>query len=280
MRQALTVIGLVAATAFAAPASAAPRLLDSLAVLPIVAEGPHGQASVSDIYDAVTRATRSRLGVRVISAEEMFVASREGLAARVADCGTDDGCIASKLRMFDARFGLVVVLSFELDPPIYSLQLLDTDLGRKIGERVGEASADVWSDLARAADELLAEAGMVKSGRVLVDVVPKRAQLRLRDGPDPDPGTPNVFTLAPGRYTVEAEAEGFDGASTDFEVHSGASQTVTLELEERTSIWASPWLWVAVGAVVVGGTTAAVVASQRPDPCLCTTLDGRGCICR
>lgn len=269
---------LLLTVALVAPARASTQ--ESLAILPIVVEGPHGRATGPQIYDAVRRATQRRLGLRLISAEEVFVASREGLTERVADCGTDDGCIASKLRMFDARFGLVVVLSFELEPPVYRLQLLDTDLGRSVGERVGEAGADVLSDLTREADELLLEAGLVERGRVVVEVEPPDAQLVLRGGGAPDRGTPNVFTLEPGRYTIEAQAEGHEAGRLDFEIKSGASQTVTLTLAEETSVWASPWLWIAIGAVVVGGTAAAVVVGQSPERCLCTTIDGRGCGCR
>lgn len=268
----------------AAPAHAAAptRLRDSLAVLPMVVEGPGGDSSVSAIYDAVIRATRTRLGLWVISAEEMFVASNEGLVARVRDCGSDAACIAAKLRMFDARLGLVVVLNYQLDPPVYSLQLLDTDAGRKVADRVGEvprgeAPLDV---VTREADALLGAEGFVKSGRIVVDVDPPRAQLRLTPGPEPDPGTPNVFTVAPGRYTVEGSLEGFSTEHTEVDVTSGETKTAKLELDEQRSLWRTPWPWVAIGAAVVGGTVAAVVVSQRPDPCFCTTLNGQGCICK
>jgi hypothetical protein len=262
--------------------AAAPRLRDSLAVLPIVVEGPHGAVSVSAIYEAVTRATQSRLGLRVISAEEMFVASQEGLVARVRDCGSDPACIAAKLRMFDARMGLVVVLNFQLAPPVYSLQLLDTDAGRKVADRVGEVGPgdDVLEVIAHHADALLDAEGFVKSGRILVEVDPPRAQLRLTPGLDPDPGTPNVFTVAPGRYAVDASLEGFAPAQTEVEVRSGETTTARLRLDEQVSLWRTPWPWVAIGAAVVGATVTAVMVSQRPDPCLCTTLGGVGCACQ
>lgn len=266
------------------PGAASPpvRSTESLAVLPIVAAGPHGQASMSAIYDAISRSTETRLGLRVISAEEMFVASRDGLAQRVADCGTDASCIASKLRMFNARFGLVVVLSFELDPPIYSLQLLDTDLGRKIGERVGDIpkGSSTMQVVTEQADALLESAGFSRSGRVTIEVEPRRAQLQLTQGGEPDLGTANVFTLAPGRYTVEAHLEGYKPATVEFEVGPGSTQSHTLSLQEDSSVWASPWLWVVVGVVAVGAGATAVAVSQRPDPCVCTTLNGLGCGCR
>jgi hypothetical protein len=211
--------------------------------------------SVSAIYEAVTRATQSRLGLRVISAEEMFVASQEGLVARVRDCGSDPACIAAKLRMFDARMGLVVVLNFQLAPPVYSLQLLDTDAGRKVADRVGEVGPgdDVLEVIAHHADALLDAEGFVKSGRILVEVDPPRAQLRLTPGLDPDPGTPNVFTVAPGRYAVDASLEGFAPAQTEVEVRSGETTTARLRLDEQVSLWRTPWPWVAIGAAVVGG---------------------------
>ena len=277
---ALLVLGALLGPAVAE--AAPPRLRDSLAVLPIVVEGPHGAASVSAIYDAVTRATQSRLGLRVISAEEMFVASQEGLVARVRDCGSDPSCIAAKLRMFDARMGLVVVLNFQLEPPVYSLQLLDTDEGSKVADRVGEAEdlTALLDLIFREADGLLDTAGFVKSGRLVVDVTPPRAQLRLTPGRDPDPGTANVFTVAPGRYMVDASLEGFSSAKTEVDVRSGETRTASLSLDEQVSFWRTPWPWVAIGVAVAGATAAAVAVSQRPDPCFCTTLNGQGCICR
>ncbi|CAN0540442.1 unnamed protein product, partial [Laminaria digitata] len=103
---------------------------------------------------------------------------------------------------------------------------------------------------------------------VVIEVEPKRAQLRLTQGIEPDLGTANVFTLAPGRYTAEGLLEGHHRATVDFEVNSGTSKTLQLELKEDSSVLSSPWLWIAVGAVVVGGSAAAIAVSQNPAPCV------------
>ena len=261
-----------------APAHAgAARVSDSLAVLPIVVEGSGGAASTSQIYDAVAQATRDRLGLRLISAEEMFVAQRGGLTARVQDCGPDVGCIAGKLRMFDARLGLVVVLNFAVEPAVYSLQLVDTDAGRAVGERLGElrGGEPPAERLTEETARLLDAAGIVKSGRVVVDVDPARATVRIEGGAPPDTGTPNVFTLAPGRYTVAAELEDHDPARAEVDVRPGAVETVRLELDAHHTWLRSPWLWAAVGAVAVAATTVAIVAAQPGDPTVCVTVDGR-----
>lgn len=258
-------------------AAAQSRMTDSLAVLPIVVEGPSGRASTSQIYDAVARASRPRLGLRLISAEEMFVAQRGGLTARVQDCGPDVGCIAGKLRMFDARLGLVVVLNFAATPAIFSLQLVDTNTGRAVEERLGEVRAgeDPSARVTAEAERLLDAAGVVKSGRVVVEVEPSRAQVRVVDGPTPDTGTPNVFTLAPGRYTVAAELEDHDPTRAEVDVRPGETTTARLSLDAHATWWKSPWLWAAVGVVVAGGATAAVLATRPGDPTLCVSLDGR-----
>src|SRR5688572_1060429 len=110
-----------------APVRSEKSKTDRLAVLPIVLGGEHGKATLSDIFNDIASAAEMRLGLRVISFEEMFVATEEGLQDRVRDCGSDTACVAARLRTFNARMGLVVVLDFSSSPPLISLQLLDTD---------------------------------------------------------------------------------------------------------------------------------------------------------
>ncbi len=253
----------------------------SLAILPVVVQGPREGAAVADLYRAVAGVTQDRLGLRLISEQEILNATSEGLDQRIADCGTDAGCIASKLRMFDAQYALLVLVSFELEPAIYSLLLLDTDRGTQMGELVGEVDkgANLATLLATKSDSLLSQSGFVPTGRVVVDVDPANTRLRLTSGETPDPGSVNVFTLVPGHYTVHGSSDGFLPAEAVFDVHGAETQRISMSLSSNRAWWKSPWLWTAVGVVAVGAGTAAFVRSQRPPPCICLADIRRPCAC-
>jgi hypothetical protein len=255
---------------------------DRLAVLPIVTEGPHGTATLSSIFDDVAAATSRRLGVRLISYEEMFAVSQEGLGAGVIECGPDTGCIASKLRTFNARMGLVVILTFDLDPPVITVQLLDTDAQRLLAETSGELpksdAKKISAGVRAKAEETLEKAGFVLASRIVVRVEPPSARVKL-GGLEPDKGTTNVFTVAAGQYQVSAELEGWSSNQTSASVAVGETVYVDLALEEDASIVSSPWLWIGVGAGVAAIITGVVIGTRTIERCACVTIEGMGCGC-
>ncbi len=254
-----------------------------IAVLPIVTEGPNGTATLSSIFDDVAAAVSRRLGLRLISYEELFAVSQEGLAAGVLECGPDIGCICSKLRTFNARMGLVVILTFDLDPPVITLQLLDTDDQRLIAETSGELPArdanKISEGIRRKAEAVLDAAGYRPAAHLVVEVEPPNARVHLTDGLDPDKGTTNVFTVAPGSYRVQAELEGFSTGETDAIVASGETRHVHLALEEERSIVSSPWLWIGVAAGVAAIATGIALGTRHTERCLQVTLNGEGADC-
>lgn len=281
MREPVTLVRAVIAMmllAGASPAFAGDKTA-RLAVLPIIIAGPHGEASLSSVLADVSDAADRRLGIRLISQEEIFVAGSGDLGKRVRDCGSDIACIANRLRAFDARFGLVVVVNLVLDPPLISLQLLDTDERRLVAQSTGELESGVRVSAAirRRANTLLNDAGYSKAGRVIVDVTPAAARVTLNGEIEPDEGKGNVFTIAAGRYDVQASADGFDPATGVAVVLADKVVHVPLMLEEQTSVFGSVWFWAVVGAAVAGGTTAAIVATRPTTRCLCTTINGIGC---
>lgn len=259
-------------------AHAETRRVDRLAVLPIIIEGPHGKASLSSVIDDVSAASSFRLGLKLISNEEMFVASSGDLSAKVRDCGSDTSCIADRLRAFDARYGLVVVLNLAVSPPLLSLQLLDTDERRMVGESIGELGPgeNVSQAIRTRAAQLFDQAGWGQAGRIIVDVAPGRAKINLADR-TPDEGTSNVFTVPPGRYEVKAEADGHRAGQTEAVAIAGQETRVGLTLEEESSLLGSPWFWGVVGVAVAGGTTAAIIATRPKTRCLCIMINGVGC---
>jgi len=230
----------------AGPASAAPKV-DALAVLPLIVAGPHGAASISSVYADVAAAARTRLGLRLLSAEEIFVSSSD-VAGRVSDCGSDIDCIANKLRAFDARYGMVVVANFALEPPLISVQLLDTDARTMMANSIGELAA---------------------GGAVSAAV--RQHALTVLDGAD--------IGRRSGGYEIRADAAGYHPNAATAQVVAGESTKIELTLVEETSVAEQWWFWGLIGVAVAGGVTAAVVGTATTETCLCATLDGAGCGC-
>ena len=265
------------AALLAATHAAGPGHHDRLAVLPVVS--PDRTVSESDIHRAVGRGIGRRMGVQLLSAEEMFVANQEDLVARVRDCGPDIACMASRMRQFRARLGLVVVYDGTISPAVLGLQLIDTDAGRSVAQTIDELPdrEHLLAVISARASELLAQAGYVESGRLTVLVDPPAAQVRLKNGLEPDRGSLNVFTLGPGTYAITAEHPGFDAATTTARVHSGRDTQVKLELAAESSVWTSPWLWIAVGVVVVAAATAGAIVASQPETRICFSTPERPC---
>lgn len=276
-------VGLIALIlGLALPATAKDkRRVDKLAVLPIIIPGPHGQASLSSVIDDVSAASGLRVGLRLISQEEIFVQGSGDLGSKVRECGSDTACIANKLRAFDARLGLVVVANLVIDPPLISLQLMDTDERRMVGQSIGEldvaADKTVSGAVRRRAAEIFETAGYLRAGRLLVQAEPPSATIAVAGGFEPNVGTPNVFTLPPGKYEVRADKDGYERASGVADVVGGSQATLRLSLAEKTSVVKSWWFWTIIGVAVAGGTTAAVVATRPTTRCLCVTINGIGC---
>jgi hypothetical protein len=279
VRTALLVLSLQASSAFADKDSG---YANRLALLPIVNEGAHGKASLSSIFSDVSKAIGKRLGLTLISSEEMFAVSQEGVGESVLECGPDVRCIASRLRSFNARMGLVLVLDFGLSPPVIRVQLVDTDDQKLLADSVGELPADVSRGVEAKVDEVLEKAGYVLAGRIVVKVDPPNAIIRLKAPAliEPDKGTPNVFTVAPGSYEVLAEAEGYEPGSVPAEVTGGSSADVSVSLSEATSIIESPWLWIGVGVGAAAAiTTGVLLGTRRVERCLCLTIGDMPCSC-
>lgn len=260
------------ALAFMGLMASAPQ---SLAVVPVVLGGSDG-ITPSELYNAASDSTRERMELRLLTREEIFVASREGLAKRIQDCGTAVPCLASRLRTLDASLGLLLILNADLDPPLVSLRLLDTDKRTQLGSETIELASNSAGELSKvrqAVASMLKSAGFAASGRVLVQVTPPDAVIMWADGRQPDTGTPNVFTVPPGTYTISGAAEDHDTAESQVTVKAGEETTVSLQLEEKKSIASSPLLWIGVGAAALAAGGVAVWAGTRsPSRGLCVIL--------
>ncbi|MEI8257987.1 MAG: tetratricopeptide repeat protein, partial [Deltaproteobacteria bacterium] len=82
--------------------------------------------------------------------------------------------------------------------------------------------------------------------------------------------------VRPGPHRIEARASGFERWSANLSLAPGAMTSMRADLVRIVPIYERWWLWTGVGVVVVGGITAAIVASQS-GPRDCTPSNG-GCI--
>lgn len=85
--------------------------------------------------------------------------------------------------------------------------------------------------------------------------------------------TPFDGDVPPGKHELRIAAPGYLQETRPFEIEAGKEQKLDFTLqpvpapvvmEDDKSIFARWWFWTAIGAVVVGGVTAGVVASQGP----------------
>jgi hypothetical protein len=259
----------------ALPAAAKKGSVQKMAVLPIILKPTATDVTITSIYGDIVDASSLRIGLRIITNEEMFAMSTN-LSGRVQDCGSDVACIAQKLRASDAPLGMVVVVNNVLNPPLIGLQLIDTDQGVLIGQSLGGLEKDaptISETVRRRARKLLEAAGFTQAGRVVVDVNPTAAKVVLGEDFEPDAGTPNIFTVPPGAYPVRAVLDGYDGAQGQVVALAGRESRVALVLDKQSSVTSSPWFWSLIGAAVVGGgVTAAAIALRSTDRCLCLEL--------
>jgi hypothetical protein len=103
-----------------------------------------------------------------------------------------------------------------------------------------------------------------------LEVQPRAASLRL-DGspllPEPD----GTVVLQAGDHVVEADHAGFWPVRRELHVRGGETQTVELQMLQRTPedkptpLYANPWVWVGSG-VVAAGVAVALVFVLRPAP--------------
>lgn len=271
----------VVCSLWAAEASA----LEGLSFVAILVDGPNGRATRESVRKDVESAVASRMALRLLSPEELFVANQDAFTGRIADCGSDVPCLASRMRALGARWGLLVVVNLIAEPPLVALRLLDADQRRQVGQFSGPVRSreGTVSRAVRArAERLLDMAGFIPSGRLDVTVDPSDARVRVTGPSAPlERLTGTAYVLVPGSYVVSAAREGFREAAEGVVVRSGTQNAVRLTLEDDQSLWSSPWFWTGVGAVVAAAATVAIVAAAQPDdPCLCLSLPDEPCVCR
>ncbi len=206
------------------------------------------------------------------------------------DLMVDAGCVdfdADCLAQVGASHGAEAVLYFEVSEAEgrFQVQVRFVDVKTKEvrspegGTEVRDKVPDL---LALAIEKVLGPEPLPETvlARVDIQTSPPGADIYLdRDFVGVSPVT---LRLKKGRYLVRATRVGFDEQVQTVDVEPGKALAVSLTLtpvqvpvptgpvpvqgreEEKTAFYETWWFWTAVGAVVIGaGTTAVVLASRR-----------------
>jgi hypothetical protein len=155
---------------------------------------------------------------------------------------------------------------FELRDYVACVQHLDAALRSDVRPLEQELRTETEALRARAA-------GFV--GRLTLRAQPEASRL-LVDGAQADwPVAPLLLSF--GTHTLELFAAGYEPERRSLLMAGGEERTLDVVFQHPHAARAdasshdehwyqSPWLWVAVGVVVVAGATTAVVLATRPEP--------------
>jgi hypothetical protein len=262
---------LVLAALASSPASAEAVPARRLAVLPVIIAGD-ARTSVSTVFDAVQAAGDLRLGLEVMTLDEYYSHEGAEIAESALACGQDTACMSQKLAPLSTDLGLVVVINRELDPPLLSVLLLDTQNRRVAAESYGQFKGGIdriGNELERITAGFFDRLQIPKAGRLVVAVEPKGARLLIPGDYPSDRGQPNAFTVPPGTYEVVATLDGYRRSTAAAIVKSGETTAMALRLEPEGSLLSSPWFWVGTGAVVAVAATTIILLTRPTESCVC-----------
>lgn len=269
-----------------------------LAILPTIVEGQSGKSEASRVFDELAHAAELRVGIELVSYNELFVDGAETIASTVLACGSDMGCISRALRNARIELCLRAIVNFAVSPPLVSLSLIEGPGARILAESVVETddTAPLESRLrfADGAAAMLDGAGFPRGGRIAVAVEPGDAKLVVRDcttGQVFAAETKNAafFVLPAGCYEMEATRDTYEPSKARVDVVAGEVSKAHLSLrpvavaEDSGGVLSSPWFWAIAGGVAIAGGAAVLLAtdpfgkSDTAPPCFCVVTANTVC---
>lgn len=267
---------LILASLFAAEAPAPV----SLALFPTMVCGSQAceeQTRLTLLQGALTAAVERR-PLRALSEEELFVSAGGDLSRRIKSCGPELTCICSAASSLPVELLFVLIASFDRRPAVIGLRLIDRHACRIVSQAVAEPGAK--DDLARVVEQLandvLERAGHRRYSRVRFELQPADALVMPSPSMSPEPGDPRAFKSNPGPQKVTVSAPGYVSKEVELELAPDQETRVNVQLEPESSIVESPWLWVAIGAVVAAAATGAVLYGTRSE-LVCVPPAGANC---
>jgi hypothetical protein len=239
---------------------------------------PEGfQIPVSEIDDRARAALESKTLLEIAPAD-LF--SEEVRLEVVRTCAGSAACFLEKFGQTSSKVDVLLVLTIA-DLPDRRLVAARTVRARD-GNELARAAHEVSKDapLAGALDVVLSQVfaeGWGRVGSIAVTTTPPgaRAELGARTCL-----TPCRFDRIPlDLHAIALSKEGFVPASRSVDVRGPITVDVVLDPEPEPWVWyESPWIWTAVGVVVVGASVGTYFALREPPPDdVCITGDPSEC---
>ncbi|MBI2376167.1 MAG: PEGA domain-containing protein [Deltaproteobacteria bacterium] len=257
----------------------------TLAVAPILRAPPEravlaSPAAAASLARAVEEQADRHEGVRVLRAEEIFVADAQDLPKTLLGCGPNAECLSASLTRLGARLGIVVSVNHYARPAFVDVRVVDTEKKEIVGSAPGPAdpaAGTIEAQVCERTRALLEKIGHPLAAALRVDSVPPDATLELSAaGLSRKLSTGVSERVPPGAWTLRLSHEGYDEYVEPIELAPGERASRRIQLEEMKSGF--PWLLtgVIVGVIVAGVVTYVVL--NRPT-CLCLGPENLPCEC-
>ncbi len=207
-------------------------------------------------------------GVRVINRDDVVALVGAEKMQRIFDEDCDNKCLMEIGGALDTNYLIIGQIGKLKDTFLISLTLLDQrsiEPGDSI--RVTESFRGSEDELLRAVRHagrrLLGIENQKLLGAIAVSGPVADAEVII------DSKSIGLLPLPPknefksGRHSVRTAKDGYFSWESDVYVNPGETTAIWAELVEQPAPWFSKWwVWTLVGGAVVGGTTAAVLATQ------------------
>ncbi|MEQ8277851.1 MAG: hypothetical protein RMA76_21475 [Deltaproteobacteria bacterium] len=229
-----------------------------IAVFPVV-KASFGEVTADGVHERVEATVAARAGVSVMS-RTTFLTTPRDVVNRLRDCALEAECLAREARNFSARYLVVVIANTTVQPPIVGTLLIDVDEQKLVHRAVGGKEGAPLDRIALQVDEALDRAHFVRLSRLSIRADPADATVRLVPAVRRD--VDGTFWVNPGEVQIEVQRKGYEPDRRALQLAPGESQTLEVRLQEASSVLASPWLWIGVGAAVAASVGAAVVITQ------------------
>jgi hypothetical protein len=286
------------AAALASASTSAPPVR-RLAILPSIVQGSSGGAEVPRLFEELARSADVRVGIELVSYNELFIDGAEPIAANILACGSVMPCIGRALRTARIELCMRAIVNFAVSPPLVSLTLIDSAGEKIVAESIVEAGASrLETELAGAAGAMLEGAGHPRGARLSIEPQPPDAKITVHACSDDqctegqeyfaDPKHPSSYLVPAGRYQIAGTREGHEPAAVRADAELGRSARVSLilqplDLDEDRSLLESPWFWLIAGGAVIAAGTVVLFATDpfaKNDPsatCLCIVTPTTPC---
>lgn len=239
-----------------------PHLVCALLANVVVAASPSAAALVVRGTQATAIEAEMRAVLEFVPDLELESAPST-LGQNATSCGSDADCIARFVAAAKLDFAVIAAAAPGNGTVGLAIQIVDArglDRHAKHFETIDVNTSSLRRGVADAVRRSLEKAGFELGGRVTITSEPAIATVTT--GQRRSVGR-LATALPPGEHTVRIEHPDYRTHERRLTIREGEEQSVFVELEERHSILASPWLWIGIGVVVAAGATTALVAGRR-----------------